>query len=110
MDAHNPHARPFFHVQVDLYKDPELGRILVHFLDAGKPITALCHGPVALLSAGLVRQPWPFAGRHLTVFSNAGEAVNEARWGGQLAFLPADAMAAAGGIMEERCVPHMCAA
>lgn len=86
---------------VDLYKDVDLGRVLLWFADHQKPIAALCHGPTALLSAGLVRQPWAFAGRDMTVFSTAGEKLNEQRWGGKLLFYPADKLAAAGAVMHE---------
>lgn len=94
---------------VDLWQDAELGRILVNFFDQRKTITAICHGPTALLSAGLARQPWIFEGRNMTVFSKAGELINEARWGGRLDFYPEDKLRAAGANVIEDTVymPHV---
>jgi hypothetical protein len=36
---------------VDLWDNPHLGTVLRHFHAAGKPIAAVCHAPIALLSA-----------------------------------------------------------
>lgn len=35
----------------DLYKDPNLGKLLHHMHDQRKPTGAICHGPIALLSS-----------------------------------------------------------
>lgn len=83
---------------VDLWDSADLGRVLEHFIAAGKPITAMCHGPVALLStlASSPNATWAFAGRNLTVFSTAAEKRNEARWGGNLPWYPVDRLSHAG--------------
>jgi putative intracellular protease/amidase len=57
----------------DLYKDADLGRLLVAADGAGKIIAPFCHGPAGLLSATLDDGSFAFAGRRLTVFTNDEE-------------------------------------
>jgi len=57
----------------DLYKDPDMGRVLVAADGAGKIIAAVCHGPAALLSATGPDGGWLFAGRRMTGFSDEEE-------------------------------------
>lgn len=57
----------------DLFKDTNLGRILVQANDAGKVIAPFCHGPAGLLSARTPDGTFAFAGRRLTVFSDEEE-------------------------------------
>lgn len=56
----------------DLYKDPDMGRVLVQADRAGKLIGSVCHGPAALLAADDDGR-WPFEGRRLTSFTNEEE-------------------------------------
>ncbi|MEE9097821.1 type 1 glutamine amidotransferase domain-containing protein [Pseudarthrobacter phenanthrenivorans] len=57
----------------DLYKDADLGRILVAANKAGKIIAPFCHGPAGLLSATDHGGAFAFKGRRLTVFTNEEE-------------------------------------
>lgn len=57
----------------DLYRDTDLGRLLVAADTAGKIIAPFCHGPAGLLSATDDDGTFRFAGRRLTVFSNEEE-------------------------------------
>jgi putative intracellular protease/amidase len=57
----------------DLAVSPELGALLVEMLDDDKVISAVCHGPAALLSATRPDGTWAFAGRNLSGFSNDEE-------------------------------------
>jgi len=57
----------------DLYKDADLGRILVAANKAGKIIAPFCHGPAGLLSATDDDGAFAFKGRRLTVFTNEEE-------------------------------------
>jgi putative intracellular protease/amidase len=57
----------------DLYKDADLGRLLVAADKEGKVIAPFCHGPAGLLSATLDDGSFAFAGRRLTVFTNEEE-------------------------------------
>lgn len=57
----------------DLYKDADLGRLLVAADKDGKVIAPFCHGPAGLLSATDDAGTFTFAGRRLTVFSNEEE-------------------------------------
>ncbi len=57
----------------DLYKDADMGRLLIDANTAGKIIAPFCHGPAALLSAVDDEGKFAFAGRRLTVFTNEEE-------------------------------------
>ena len=93
----------------DLYADPDMGRILRHFHEAGKPTALICHAPVALLAAvedvkgaaGAGSKAWTYQGYAMTVFSTAEEQQEEApsALDGQVLFYPADALRAAGAVV-----------
>ena len=57
----------------DLYKDPDMGRVLVEADRASKIIAPVCHGQAALLAAKDENGRWPFAGRTMTAFSDEEE-------------------------------------
>ncbi|MDQ0823894.1 putative intracellular protease/amidase [Arthrobacter sp. B2I5] len=57
----------------DLYKDADLGRLLVAANRDGKVIAPFCHGPAGLLSATDDDGTFAFEGRRLTVFTNEEE-------------------------------------
>jgi len=57
----------------DLYKDPDMGRVLIEADKADKVIAAVCHGPAALLAARDENGGWPFAGRKMTSLSDEEE-------------------------------------
>ena len=57
----------------DLYKDPDMGRVLVQANREAKLIAAVCHGPAALLAARDENGRWPFAGRKMTSLSDEEE-------------------------------------
>ena len=59
---------------VDLYKDSEMGRILVEAQRDEKIIAPVCHGQAALLAARDEHGEWLFAGRRMTAFSDEEEA------------------------------------
>lgn len=56
-----------------LYKDPDMGRVLIEADRAGKVIAAVCHGPAALLAARDENGRWPFAGRKMTSLTDEEE-------------------------------------
>lgn len=100
---------------IDLANNPQVGALLRHFHQAGKPTAAICHGPIALLSAqqnpaayqaALSRgetpaaSNWIYQGYRMTIFSDPEEQVFEGSLKGErLLFYPAKAMAGAGGNM-----------
>lgn len=100
---------------IDLANNPQVGIILRHFHEAGKPTAAICHGPIALLSGqvnpvefesalGTNEQvdanEWIYHGYDMTIFSTPEEQVFEGSLGGQkLRYYPANAMSSAGGEM-----------
>eukprot|EP01102_Stenamoeba_stenopodia_P012110 TRINITY_DN3781_c0_g1_i1.p1 TRINITY_DN3781_c0_g1~~TRINITY_DN3781_c0_g1_i1.p1 ORF type:complete len:283 (+),score=51.34 TRINITY_DN3781_c0_g1_i1:203-1051(+) len=84
---------------VDLYLDESLGTILNWFHQNAKPTAAICHGPVALLSAQLVVNDWPYQGYNLTVFPTSCEIAVEALWGGLLPFMPETVLSDAGAVI-----------
>ncbi|MFJ4373149.1 type 1 glutamine amidotransferase domain-containing protein [Pseudomonas japonica] len=100
---------------IDLANNPEVGALLRHFHQAGKPTAAICHGPISLLSAqadpaayqaALARgdkpaaKDWIYQGYRMTIFADAEEQVFESSLNGdRILFYPAKAMEAAGGDM-----------
>ena len=57
----------------DLYKDADMGRILIDAETQHKIIAPVCHGQAALLSATGPDGTWLFAGRRMTAFSDEEE-------------------------------------
>ena len=58
---------------VDFPGNPDVGRALRLAHGAGKPVAALCHGPVALLSVPDVDGVWMFDGYRMTAFTDEEE-------------------------------------
>jgi putative intracellular protease/amidase len=106
---------------IDLMQDADLGEILRHFHDEGKPTVLLCHGPVALAAAlprarefraALARGAeeeakklavgWTYSGYRMTIFSNDEEHwVEDTYMGGRkVPFYVNDALRIAGGKVE----------
>lgn len=100
---------------IDLANNPQVGALLRHFHQAGKPTAAICHGPIALLSAqddpvgyqaSLSRgqkptaSNWIYQGYRMTIFADPEEQAFESSLNGdRILFYPAQAMAGAGGDM-----------
>lgn len=57
----------------DLYKDEDVGRLLVQADRTSKVIASVCHGPAAFLAAKDEDGRWPFLGRKMTSFSDEEE-------------------------------------
>lgn len=58
----------------DLAVDNNSGLLILDFLDTGKPVAAVCHGPAALISAERLR-PGLLAGKTISAFSNTEETM-----------------------------------
>lgn len=58
----------------DLAKSETSGQLILDFLDKGKPVGAVCHGPAALISAAVLR-PGFLQGKVVSAFSNAEEVL-----------------------------------
>ncbi|MFF5381034.1 type 1 glutamine amidotransferase domain-containing protein [Pedobacter suwonensis] len=58
----------------DLAQDNNSGILILDFLDAGKPVAAVCHGPAALISAERQR-PGFLKGKIVSAFSNTEETL-----------------------------------
>ena len=102
---------------VDLMQDPEMGVVLRHFHETGKPTALLCHGPAALVAtlpnarefrAALIAgddakakemaKGWIYAGYKMTAFSSSEEVVAQGSFlGGKLNFDMPKALRLAGG-------------
>jgi putative intracellular protease/amidase len=102
---------------VDLMQDADLGDILRHFHERGKPTAFLCHGPIASLAAlphakeyrsallsgdqaksAELAKDWQYAGYKMTVFSASEEKpIEEKILHGKLYFNMPDALQMAGG-------------
>ncbi|GFD67782.1 type 1 glutamine amidotransferase domain-containing protein [Alteromonas sp. KUL106] len=101
---------------IDLANNPQVGLILSHFHNEGKPTAAICHGPIALLSGQsnpeafelalksgeqATSEGWIYEGYKMTIFSTPEEEYFESTLDdATLLYYPADAMAQAGGKME----------
>lgn len=85
----------------DLGDNPELGRILWHFHNAGKPTAVICHGPFALLSTTHAPGAPGFAykGYQITSWSDAEEGLVETLKGGQVPTKVESTLAAEGAEM-----------
>lgn len=82
----------------DLFKDKDLGKLLVAATKDGKIVAPFCHGPAALLSAVDDDGAFVFAGRRLTVFSNDEELGGGT--GPNTPWFVQDELAAKGAIIE----------
>ena len=102
---------------VDLMQDPDMGEILRHFHEHGKPTALLCHGPIATTAAmpharefraALIAgdtakaaewaRGWQYAGYRMTVFSATEEKVVEDQiLHAKIYFNMPDALTIAGG-------------
>lgn len=86
---------------VDLAHDPYLARLLRDFHAAGKPTAALCHAPAALLSAlperDGSREPWPYLGYRMALFTSFEEGFSESLFlGGEVPYYVDEELAKAG--------------
>jgi putative intracellular protease/amidase len=83
----------------DLYKDPDMGRVLVEADREDKVIAAVCHGPAALLATRKENGKWPFAGRRMTSLTDEEEiefgTADNAPW------LLADTLRKSGAVFEQ---------
>lgn len=83
----------------DLYKDADMGRILVEAERAGRIIAPVCHGQAALLATRDAGSDWLFVGRRMTAFSDEEEVelgtADNAPW------LLAETLRKAGAIYEK---------
>jgi len=58
----------------DLASSQVSGQLILDFLDKGKPVGAVCHGPAALISSAKLR-PGFLQGKVVSAFSNAEEVL-----------------------------------
>jgi putative intracellular protease/amidase len=83
----------------DLYKDPDMGRVLIEADRTSKVIASVCHGPAAFLAARDENGRWPFAGRKMTSLSDEEEiefgTAENAPW------LLADTLRKQGAVFEQ---------
>jgi putative intracellular protease/amidase len=102
---------------VDLMQNADMGAILRHFHEAGKPTALLCHGPIAVVAAmrqasqfraalvagdssaaAELAKGWIYAGYRMTVFSASEERIAEQHLlHGKLYFDMPEALQLAGG-------------
>ncbi len=61
----------------DLPDNPEVQRLVVEFIEAGKVVAAVCHGPACLVGALLPDETPLVRGRRLTAFTDAEERAVE---------------------------------
>jgi putative intracellular protease/amidase len=106
--------------------NPDLGTILTYFHQHDKTTALLCHGPIALLSATnnpgsyqramrngdvaaakSLSSDWPYHSYRMTIFSDDEEQqASKNVFHGEPQFLPADALATAGGTVSVAATWH----
>lgn len=84
----------------DLAVDPEVKRLIAAFWEAGKPVSAVCHGPAALLDVKLGSGSTLLKGRRVTGFTK-GEDAADALFS-HMPFSLQDRMSAEGANFVER--------
>lgn len=57
----------------DLATDSTSQQIIKEFYEAGKPVSAVCHGPAAFVNVKLSDGSYMVSGQEVTGFSNAEE-------------------------------------
>ncbi|KAG2013718.1 hypothetical protein CC2G_010597 [Coprinopsis cinerea AmutBmut pab1-1] len=88
---------------IDLASDPVNGKLVSDFWNAGKIVSAVCHGPAALVQGADKDGKSIFAGRSFTGFSNAEEkAVDKVN---DVPFLLEDKITSLGGKYEKAAEP-----
>jgi putative intracellular protease/amidase len=79
----------------DLAIDVSFGKQLGQFVDQGKIVAAVCHGPAGLLAAKNADGEWLFKGHQLTGFSNVEE--DQVGFASRAAWLLEDRLGENGG-------------
>jgi putative intracellular protease/amidase len=82
----------------DLAVSESFGKQLGQFVDQGKIVSAVCHGPAGLLSARRPDGSWLFAGHKLTGFSNVEE--DQVGFASRAKWLLEDRLKSDGGTFE----------
>jgi len=59
----------------DLAKDERSGQLILDFLQSGKPVALVCHGPAALIKAAAL-QPGFLKNKRISAFSNTEEKMS----------------------------------
>lgn len=92
---------------IDLFRDPNLGRILLDFHAKQKMITAICHGPSAFASVvfGVGQTPWPFKGYKMVVFETEADKRVERLYNGTIPFYPQVLIESLGAAVQNFKVP-----
>jgi putative intracellular protease/amidase len=85
---------------IDLYRHPDLARIIAAVYRDGGVIAAVCHGPAGLLDIEIEPGRTLLEGRRVTGFSNAEELLLMEDPVGRLGFMLQDALAAEGEFSE----------
>lgn len=80
----------------DLPADPALKRLIADVYEKGGVVSAVCHGPAALVDVRLSDGSQFVTGKRATGFSNEEETVFGKRWAKEFPFLLEDAMRARG--------------
>ncbi len=84
----------------DLPRDPALQKLLAGVYEQGGVVSAVCHGPAALVDVRLSNGRALLAGKAITGFSNEEEALFGKRWAKEFPFQLEDALRERGGRYE----------
>lgn len=79
----------------DLAVDPTSQQVIKEFYEAGKVVSAVCHGPAALVNVKLSDGSWLVAGQEVTGFTNVEE--DQVQLSAAMPFMLETELAARGG-------------
>jgi len=85
----------------DLPVDTDLKAVLIATYESGGVVSAVCHGPAALMNVPLKSGAGLLSGRAVTGFSNEEEALFGKRWAPAFPILLEDGLRGAGGQFSE---------
>ncbi len=84
----------------DLYQDESLQRLIRDIWESNGIVSAVCHGPAALVDVKLSDGRYLVAGKKVNGFTNEEEAAFGKKWRSQFAFLLEDKLKARGANFE----------
>jgi putative intracellular protease/amidase len=87
----------------DLATDADSIALIREFVDAGKPVASVCHGPAVFVNVKLADGSYLLAGKEATGFSNVEE--DQVKMTALMPFLLEDKMKEAGAIYKKAAEP-----
>lgn len=87
----------------DLYSDADSIAVIREFVDAGKPVASVCHGPAAFINVKRADGSYLLAGRPATGFSNVEE--DQVKMSSMMPYMLEDRIKEVGGVYNKAAEP-----